>query len=64
MVVDYIIDKDGKPVYAKVVKGGNDDMNEQLEKKFESMPQWKPALRQEMPVAIRLKQTVVVEAVQ
>ncbi|MGN6437418.1 MAG: L,D-transpeptidase family protein [Agriterribacter sp.] len=64
VVVDYIIDKDGKPVYAKVVKGGNDDMNEQLEKKFESMPQWKPALRQEMPVAIRLKQTVVVEAVQ
>lgn len=64
VVVDYIIDKEGKPVYAKVVKGGNDDMNEQLEKKFESMPAWKPALRQEMPVAIRLKQTVVVEALQ
>lgn len=62
LVIDYIIDKQGKPVYARVVKGGNDDMNELLEKKFEGMPQWKPALRQEQPVAIRLKQTVVIEA--
>lgn len=62
IVIDYIIDKEGKPVYAKVVKGGNDDLNEELEKKFEGMPNWKPAIRQEQPVAIRLKQTVVVEA--
>jgi len=62
VVVDYIIDKDGKPVYAHVIKGGNDDMNEAIERKFESMPAWKPAIRQEQPVAMRLKQTVVVEA--
>ncbi len=62
VVVEYIIDKEGKPVYAHVAKGGNDDLNETLEKKFESMPQWKPAIRQEQPVAMRLKQTVVVEA--
>ncbi|MBN8860762.1 MAG: L,D-transpeptidase family protein [Sphingobacteriales bacterium] len=62
IVVEYIIDKEGKPVYAHVAKGGNDDLNETLEKKFESMPQWKPAIRQEQPVAMRLKQTVVVEA--
>lgn len=61
VVIDYIIDKEGKPVYAKVVKGGNDDLNDELEKKFEAMPQWKPAIRLEQPVAIRLKQTVVVE---
>lgn len=61
LTVDYIIDKEGKPVYAKVVKGGNDDMNELLEQKFEGMPNWKPALRQEIPVAFRMKQTVVVE---
>ena len=62
IVIDYIIDKEGKPVYAKVVKGGNEDLNDELEKKFEGMPQWKPAIRLEQPVAIRLKQTVVVEA--
>ncbi|OJY88677.1 MAG: hypothetical protein BGP13_17380 [Sphingobacteriales bacterium 40-81] len=62
IVIDYIIDKEGKPVYAKVVKGGNDDLNDELEKKFENMPQWKPAIRQEQPVAMRLKQTIVVEA--
>ncbi len=61
LTVDYIIDKEGKTIYAKVVKGGNDDMNELLEQKFESMPTWKPALRQEVPVAFRMKQTVVVE---
>lgn len=64
IVVDYIIDKEGKPVYAHVIKGGNDDLNEALEKKFESMPSWKPAIRQEQPVAMRLKQTVVIEAAQ
>ena len=57
-----IIDKEGKPVYARVVKGGNDDINEMVERKFESMPQWKPAIRQEQPVAFRLKQTIVIEA--
>ncbi|MFT3945756.1 MAG: hypothetical protein QM763_02185 [Agriterribacter sp.] len=62
IVIDYIIDKQGKPVYARVVKGGNDNLNEELEKKFEGMPQWKPAIRLEQPVAIRLKQTVVVQA--
>ncbi len=62
LVVDYIIDKEGKPVYARVVKGGNDDINEMIEKKFENMPQWKPAIRQEQPVAFRLKQTIVIEA--
>lgn len=62
LVVDYIIDKEGKPVYARVVKGGNEDLNERVEKKFEGMPNWKPAIRQEQPVAFRLKQTIVIEA--
>jgi murein L,D-transpeptidase YafK len=61
VIVDYIIDREGKPVYARVAKGGNDDLNEALEKKFEAMPRWKPAIRLEQPVAIKLKQTVVVQ---
>lgn len=62
LVVDYIIDQTGKPVYAKVTKGGNDELNEEIEKRFENMPQWKPAIRQEIPVAIKLKQTVLIQA--
>ena len=62
VVVDYIIDKEGKPVYARVIKGGNYDINKMVEEKFESMPTWKPAIRQEQPVAFRLKQTMVIEA--
>lgn len=61
LTVDYIIDKEGNPVYARVVKGGNADLNELVEKKFESMPKWQPAIRQEQPVAFRMKQTIVVE---
>lgn len=62
IVVDYIIDKEGRTVYAKVVKGGNDELNEAVEKRFESMPNWKPAIRQEVPVAIKLKQTLTIQA--
>ena len=54
--------KEGKPVYARVIKGGNYDINKMVEEKFESMPAWKPAIRQEQPVAFRLKQTMVIEA--
>ena len=61
VLVEFIIDKEGKPVWAQVSKGGNDVMNEKLEEKFEKMPQWKPAIRLENNVAVKLKQTIVVE---
>ncbi|HEY0680120.1 MAG TPA: L,D-transpeptidase family protein [Chitinophagaceae bacterium] len=61
VLVEFIIDDQGKPVWASVTKGGNDIMNEKLEKKFENMPQWKPAIRLEKNVAVKLKQTVVIE---
>lgn len=61
VLIEFIIDKGGKPIWAQVIKGGNDVLNEKLEEKFEKMPNWKPAIRLEQNVAVKLKQTVVVE---
>ncbi len=62
VLIEYIIDKQGRAVYAKVIKGGNDEINSRLEQKFESMPRWAPAERQEQKVPIKLKQTIIIEA--
>lgn len=61
VLIEYIIDKKGKPIWAEVSKGGNNVLNEKLEEKFEKMPDWKPAIRLEQPVAVKLKQTIIVE---
>ena len=61
VLIEYIIDSTGKTVWAKVTKGGNDELNEKLEQKFEAMPNWTPAVRLEQNVAVKLKQTVVIE---
>lgn len=61
VLMEFIIDKEGKPIWAEVSKGGNNLMNEKLEEKFEKMPNWKPAIRLEQPVAVKLKQTIIVE---
>lgn len=61
VLIEFIIDKTGKPIWAQVAKGGNDVMNEKMEEKFEKMPDWKPAIRLEQNVAVKLKQTIIVE---
>ncbi|HYF30132.1 MAG TPA: L,D-transpeptidase family protein [Chitinophagaceae bacterium] len=61
VLIEFIIDENGKPIWAQVSKGGNDVLNEKLEEMFERMPDWKPAVRLEKNVAVKLKQTVVVE---
>ncbi|HTQ64861.1 MAG TPA: L,D-transpeptidase family protein [Puia sp.] len=62
VMVEYIIDKTGKPVYANVISGGNDKMNEDIEQTFLKMPGWLPAMRSGMNVPIKLKQTIIVES--
>jgi len=62
VMVEYIIDAEGKPVYAKVIRGGNENMNEKIEDAFLAMPHWSPASRLGKNVAIRLKQTIMVGA--
>jgi murein L,D-transpeptidase YafK len=62
VMVEYIIDSTGRTVYAKVIRGGNDGMNEKIEDAFMAMPQWAPANHTGANVAIRLKQTVMIGA--
>jgi murein L,D-transpeptidase YafK len=61
IMIEFVLDKEGKPVYAKVNNGGNEELNEKLELKFEAMPAWTPAMKAGAGVAIRLKQSLVVE---
>jgi murein L,D-transpeptidase YafK len=61
VMIEYIIDKEGNPINAKVLKGGNEEMNEELEIKFEKMPKWTPAIHQGKTVPIKLKQSLEVE---
>ena len=61
VMLEFIIDKDGKPVNAKVLRGGNDAINERLEEKFDTMDPWTPAIRTDKNVAIRLKQSIAIE---
>jgi len=60
IMVEYVIDEGGKPVYAKVIRGGNDGLNTKVEDAFLSMPQWSPAAHSGEHVPIRLKQTVMI----
>jgi murein L,D-transpeptidase YafK len=62
IMVEYVIDSTGKTVYSKVIRGGNDGLNEKIEDAFMAMPQWSPASRTGVHVAIRLKQTVMIGA--
>ena len=58
--VEYIINDEGKPVYASVLHGGNDVMNAKIEKAFEQMPQWKPAKHYGKDIGIKLKQSIMI----
>ena len=64
ILVEFIIDKEGNPSHAKVIRGGNEDLNEKLVEKFNAMPQWTPAIRLEKNTAIRLKQNITVQVEQ
>jgi murein L,D-transpeptidase YafK len=61
VMVEFVLNKEGKTIYARVTKGGNDDLNNRLEERFESMPAWAPAIRGEQPVSIKLKQSIFIE---
>ena len=60
VLVEYIIDSTGKSVYARVLRGGNDQMNEKIEGAFLNMPPWEPAKRLGKEIGIKLKQTIMV----
>ncbi len=62
ITVEYIVTKEGKTILPKVLRGATNEMNNLIIERFESMPDWSPAIRLEKPIAIRLKQTIYVEA--
>jgi murein L,D-transpeptidase YafK len=62
VLMEYIIDDNGKTIYANAISGGNDKMNLKIEKAFTSMSLWSPAVRQGKNVPFKLKQTIMVEA--
>jgi len=61
-LMEYIIDDNGKTIYANAISGGNEKMNLKIEKAFTNMPLWIPAIRQGKNVPIKLKQNLMVEA--
>jgi murein L,D-transpeptidase YafK len=61
VLMEYIIDSTGKTIYANAISGGNDKMNNKIEKAFTDMELWTPATRQGKSVPFKLKQTIMVE---
>jgi murein L,D-transpeptidase YafK len=60
--VEFIVDSDGVPVNFKVVKGVDDEFNDELIGELEKMPTWKPAMVNDKVVAKRMKQSIEIAA--
>jgi len=60
--VEFVVDSDGVPVNFKVVKGVDDDFNDELITQLEKMPPWKPAMLNDKAVAKRMKQSIEIAA--
>lgn len=59
--VEFIVDKDGVPTNFNVLKGIKDeDFIDELINRLEKMPEWKPAILHDKPVAKKMVQTVTV----
>ena len=60
--VEFIVDTDGVPVNFKVVKGVDDEFNDELIAELEKMPAWKPAMVNDKVVAKKMKQSIEIAA--
>jgi murein L,D-transpeptidase YafK len=61
VMVQFIVDTDGTPVNFKVLKGVNEEFDDELITVLEHMPEWKPALLNDKPVAKLMKQSFMIE---
>jgi murein L,D-transpeptidase YafK len=59
--VEFVIDSDGMPVNFKVLKGFDEEFNDELILRMEKMPVWQPAVLHDKPVARKIKQSVTIE---
>ena len=60
--VEFVVDADGVPVNFKVIKGVDDDFNDELITQLEKMPAWKPALLNDKAVPKKMKQSIEISA--
>ena len=61
IMIEFIIDTDGLPTNIKVLKGVNEEFDDELITVLEQMPAWQPALLNDKPVAKKMKQSFVIE---
>ncbi len=59
--VEFIIDSDGVPTNFKMIKGVNEEFDDELITVLEQMPVWQPALLQEKIVAKKMRQSFAIE---
>ncbi len=59
--VEFIVDSDGTPTNFKVLRGVNDDFDDELITVLEQMPPWQPAILQDKLVAKKIKQGFAIE---
>jgi hypothetical protein len=60
--VEFVIDTQGHVVNVKPGSRANNEMNNHILDRFEAMPAWRPATRQDKAVPMRLVQNLVIEA--
>jgi murein L,D-transpeptidase YafK len=60
--VEFIIDTDGKAVNFKMVKGVDEEFDDELITRLEKMPNWQPAMVQKQTVARKIIQSIDIVA--
>lgn len=61
VVVEFIVDTDGVPTNFKIIKGVNEDFDDEMITVLEKMPAWKPALLNDKTVAKKMRQSFAIE---
>ncbi|HZF66073.1 MAG TPA: energy transducer TonB, partial [Chitinophagaceae bacterium] len=61
VMVEFIVDTDGVPTNFKMVKGVNEDFDDEVITVLEQMPTWQPAILNDKPVAKKMKQGIAIE---
>lgn len=59
--LEFIVDADGVVTNVSVTRGGTDVINDLLINRFEKMPKWTPAIKDEKETAFKMFQTVFIE---
>lgn len=61
LTVEFIVDADGTPTNFKMIKGVNEDFDDEVITVLEQMPAWQPAILNGQPVAKLIRQVIAIE---